>query len=131
MTTADSSADSYTGELRKQPALLVTDCKSPYDAIHKEGAALSSTDKRLVIELATVKSRPMEGEAELRWIDARYHIADCFTMHASRKFEEVEQPVISQAHWRITAAEAMLETRRAERCQEAFVRMRTNTLRPL
>ena len=56
---------------KKQPSLLVIDCKSLYDAIHKERAAPSSTDKRPAIELATVKSRATEGEADLRWIDAR------------------------------------------------------------
>ena len=69
------------------------DCKSLHDAVHKDSAAPSSTDKRL----ATVKSRAAEGEADLRWIDARYQIAD--TKHASRKSEEVLQQVINQAQW--------------------------------
>ena len=68
------------GQLRgcfeKQPALLVTDCKSLYDASRQEGAAPSSADKRLAIEVAIVKSRATEGEADLRWIDARYQTAD-------------------------------------------------------
>ena len=101
-----------TAAFEKQPALLVTHCKSLYDATHKEGAAPSSTDKRLAIELAVVKSR---AEADMRWIDARYQIADCLTKHASRNSEEVVQQVRNQAQWRITAAETMLETRREER----------------
>ena len=97
---------------------LVTDCKSLHDAIHKEGAAPSSTDKRIVIELAIDKSRASEGEADLRWIDARYHVADCLTKHASGKSEEVLQQVVNQAQGRITAEETMLETRREERERE-------------
>ena len=54
-------------------------------AIHKEGAAPASTDKRLAIELAIVKAKAVSGETDLRWIDARYQIADCLTKHASRK----------------------------------------------
>ena len=67
MTTAEFSMDNYDGALKKQPALLVTDCKSLYDAIHKE-AAPASTDKRLAIELAIVKSRATEGEANFWWM---------------------------------------------------------------
>ena len=102
------------GCFAKQPE-LVTDCKSLHDAIHKEGAALSSTDKRLAMELVAVKSRGMEGEADLRWIDAQFQIADCLTKHAPRKSEEVLQQVINQGQWRITAEETMLKTRREER----------------
>ena len=57
------------------------------DAMHKKGAALASSDNRLAISLAIVKSRAAEGEEDLMWIDARYQIADCLTMHASRKCE--------------------------------------------
>ena len=85
-----------------------------------ERAAPSSTDKRIVLELAIVKSRAAQSEADLRWIDARYQIADKLATHASRKSEEVPQQVINQAQWRITAEETMLETRREERGQEDF-----------
>ena len=114
MTTGGSFSDHHEGALKKQPAVLVTDCESLHDAVHKEGAAPSSTDKRLAIELATVNSRATEGEADVRWIDARYEIADCLAEHASRKTEGV-----LQALWRITAEETMLETGREEREREA------------
>ena len=74
MTMAEFSLDNNA--LTKQSALLVTDCTILYDAIEKEGAAPSSTDKRFAIELTIVKSRATEGEAYLRWNDARYQIAD-------------------------------------------------------
>ena len=52
-----------------------------------------------------VKSRAAEGEADLRWIDARYQIAECLTEHALRTSEEVLQLVINQAQWRIAGEE--------------------------
>ena len=81
---------------------------------------------RLAIEHASVKSRATEGEADLRWIDARCQIADCLTKHTSRKSEEVLQQVISQAKRWTTAEETMLEIRREERerGQKGFVSKR-------
>ena len=75
----------------------ITDCKSLYDAIHKEGAAPASTDKRLAIELAIVKAKAVSGETDLRWIDARCQIADCLKKHASRKSETILQKVLQEA----------------------------------
>ena len=112
---AGFSLDDYEGALKQKPPLLVTDCKSLHDAIHMEGAVPSSKDKRLAIELGIVMSLAAEGEADLRWTNARYQIADCPTQHASRKSEEVLQQVINQAQWRYTAEETMLGTPREER----------------
>ena len=89
--------------LKGRPSILITDCKSVYDAIHQEGAAPASTDKRLAIELAKVKTKDVSGEIDLRRTDAGYHIADCLTKHASRKFEAVLHKVLSEAQWKITA----------------------------
>ena len=60
--------------LTARPSILVTDCKSLYDAMHKEGAAPASTDERLAIELVIVKAKAVSGETDLMWIDARYQI---------------------------------------------------------
>ena len=91
MTRGDFVLEKYEQFLTARPSILLTDCKSFYDALHKEGAAPASTDKRLAIELAMVKATAVSGETDLRWIDARYQIADCFTEHASRKSEAVLQ----------------------------------------
>ena len=56
MTRSDFVLEHYEQFLAARPSILVTDCKSLYDAIHKEGAAPASTDKKLAIELAKVKS---------------------------------------------------------------------------
>ena len=81
MTRGDFVLENYEQFLTARPSILVTDCKSLYDVKHKEEAALASTDKRLAIELALVKAKAVPGETDLRWIDARYQIADCLTEH--------------------------------------------------
>ena len=57
----------------------------------------------------------MSGETDLRWIGARYQIADCLTKHASRKSEAVLQKNLQEAQWRSTAEEDMLDKRKQER----------------
>ena len=116
MTPSEFVLETYEQFLTARPSILVTDCKSLYDAIHKEGAAPASTDKKLAIELAMVKAKAVSGETDLRWIDARYQIADCLTKHASRKSEAVLQKILQEAQWwRITAEEDMLDRRKQER----------------
>ena len=115
MTRGDFVIENYERFLTARPSIVVTDCKSLYDAIHKEGAAPASTDKRLAIELAIVKDKAVSGETDLRWIDARYQNADWLTKHASRKSEAVLQKIQQEAQWRITAEEDMLDRRKRER----------------
>ena len=111
MTRGDFVLEHYEQFLTARPRILVTDCKSLYDAIYKEGAAPASTDKRLAI----VKAKAVSGETEMRWIDARCQIADCLTKHASWKSEAVLQKILQEAHWRTTAEEDMLDRRKRER----------------
>ena len=40
LTRSDFVLEKYEQFLTARPSVLVTDCKSLYDAIHKEGAAL-------------------------------------------------------------------------------------------
>ena len=115
MTRSDFVLEKYEQFLTARPSILVTDCKSLYDAIHKEGAAPASTDKRLAIALAIVKAKAVSGETDLRWIDVKYQNADCLTKHASRKSEAVLQKILQEARWRITAEEDMLDRRKRER----------------
>ena len=115
MTRSEFVLENYEQFLKTRPSILVTDCKSLYDAIHREGAAPASEDKRLAIELAIIKAEAVSGETDLRWIDARYQIADCLTKHASRKSEAVLQKILDEAQWTITAQEDMLDKRKQER----------------
>ena len=104
-----------SSSLRLVPVFSSPTARAFYDAIHKEGAAPASADERLAIELAIVKAKAVTGETDLRWIDARYQIADCLTKHASRKSEAVLQKVLNEVRWKITAEEDMLDRRRQER----------------
>ena len=115
MTRGEFVLENYEQFLTARPSILVTDCKSLYDAIHQEGAAPASTVKRLAMELAIVKAKAVSGETDLRWIDARDQIADCLTKHASRKSEVVLQKILQAAQWRITAEEDMLDANESER----------------
>ena len=115
MTRSDFVLENCEQFLTARPSILVADCKSVYDAIHKEGAAPASTDKRLAIELPIIKAQAVSGETDLRWIDARYKIADCLTKHASRRSEAVLQKILQEAQWRITAEEDVLDRRKRER----------------
>ena len=45
MTRSDFVLENFEQFLTARPSILVTDCKSLYDAIHKEGAAPASTDE--------------------------------------------------------------------------------------
>ena len=55
MTRNEFVLENYEQFLTARPSILVTNCKSLYDAIYKEGAGPASTDKRLAIELAKVQ----------------------------------------------------------------------------
>ena len=115
MSRSEFVHENYEQFLKARPSILVTDCKSLYDAIHKEGASPASTVKRLAIELAIIKAKAVSSETDLRWTDARYQIADFLTKHASKKSEAVLQKVLNEAQWRITAEEDMLDRRKQER----------------
>ena len=114
MTHGEFVLENYEQFLTASLSIHVTDRKSLYDAIHREGAAPASTDKRLAVELAIVKAKAVSGEIDLRWIDLRYQIADCLTKHASRKSEAVVQKILQEAQWRITAEEDMVDKRKRE-----------------
>ena len=72
MTRSVFMFEKYEQFLTARPSILVTDCKSLYDATHKDGAAPASTDKRLAIERTIVKANAVSGETDMRWVDARY-----------------------------------------------------------
>ena len=69
MTSCEFVLENYEQFLKARPSILITDCKSLCDAIHKEGAAPASTGKGLEIELAIFKAKAVSGETDLRWID--------------------------------------------------------------
>ncbi|CAE8626700.1 unnamed protein product [Polarella glacialis] len=56
--------------------VCVTDCKSVYDVLSKEG---SPSDKRTAIELLIIKESLVRGHHHLRWVDTRVMLADPLT----------------------------------------------------
>jgi len=115
MVVPNFEMDDYEKNLQMNPAIAVTDCKSLYDSLKKEGAAPSSSDKRLAIELALVRQKLQDGETHIRWIDARFQIADCLTKNASRTSEAILHRLILESIWRLTAEDTQLEVRERER----------------
>ena len=116
MTRGEFVLENYEQFLTARPSVLVTDCKSLYDAIHKEGAAPPSTDKRLAIELALVKAKAVSGETDLRWIDAR--LSNWRLLDEARLGEVWAQSCrkfCKRPQWRITAEEDMVDRRKGER----------------
>ena len=71
------------------PILAVTDCKSLYDTIHREGLAKAPSEKRLIVDLASLRQvfeaetpacGPVEARAApLRWVPTNRMLADCLT----------------------------------------------------
>ena len=78
--------------LTARHSILVTDCKSLYDAIHKAQLQRQQT-RDWQLSLVIVKAKAVSGATDLRWMDARYQIEDCLTKHASRKSETVLQKI--------------------------------------
>ena len=114
MTRGDCVLENDEQFLTARPSILVTDCKSLYDAIHKREQLQRQQIRDWQLSWP-VKANAVSSETDLRWIDARYQIADCLTKHASRKSETVLQKILQEAQWRITAAEDMLDRRKRER----------------
>ena len=114
----------------KQPALLVARCKSLHNAIHKEGAAPSSTDRRLAFELAIchITSNGTRSRFE---VDRRT-VPDYRLSHQAR-IEKVRRGIATSnqsgtvtGHGRGNDAGPGHTTRR-EIGQEGFVRKRVRT----
>jgi hypothetical protein len=71
------------------PITAVTDCKSLYDTIHKEGLAKAPSEKRLIVDLASLRqvfmletpeSGPVEARTTpLKWVPTHRMLADCMT----------------------------------------------------
>ena len=77
-------------DAKELPILCITDCKSLFDAIHKEGVPKLPTEKRLVLDLASIKEM-LQQEATstekgsvgyslpLRWVPTSFQLADVMT----------------------------------------------------
>ncbi|CAE7351286.1 MAL3P3.6 [Symbiodinium sp. CCMP2592] len=65
------------------PLTLVTDCRSIYDTIHKDGQHVGEKGNIvhavLVRQLLTTRGREIPGKAKLLWVPTRCQLADGFT----------------------------------------------------
>ena len=78
-----------TGRLQRVEGLCgkqlrcITDCKSLYDHLHKEGVPRIPSDKRLAIDLAALrqyfKEEQQDERAPLYWVPTGYQLADILT----------------------------------------------------
>ena len=93
MTRGEFVLENYEQFLTSRPSILVTDCRSLYDALHKAEAAPASTDKRLAIELAIVKAKAVSGETDLRWCE----ISNCRLLDEARLKEVRGSPTENSA----------------------------------
>ena len=69
------------------PMSVVTDCKSIYDTVHKDGQHIS--DKASVIHAVLLRqmlsTRGASGKAQLLWVPTRHQVADGLTKGARSK----------------------------------------------
>ena len=77
-----------TGELVKVeesavPLLCLSDCRSLYDHVHKQGVPRVPTDRRLAVDLAALrqalKSEKWTSKLPLAWLASSYQLADVLT----------------------------------------------------
>ena len=127
MTIPNFDMDDYEKHLQTFPAIAVTDCKRLYDSLRKGGAAPSSSDKRFAIELALVRQRLQDGETCIRWVDARFQVADCLTKNANRASEAILHRLILESLWRLTAEDTQLDVRERERAARLSCKMEIET----
>ena len=62
-----------------RPAILLTDCKSVYDALNQQWTSGSKCDKRASIDLAIIRDTLSRDFSRVRWIDTRMQLADSLT----------------------------------------------------
>ena len=65
--------------ISKRPAILLTDCKSVYDALNQQWTSGSKCDKRTTIDLAIIRDVLSRDMSRVRWIDTRMQLADSMT----------------------------------------------------
>ncbi|CAE8725915.1 unnamed protein product [Polarella glacialis] len=71
------------------PIECITDCKSLYDTMHKDGVAKAPSEKRLMLDLSAIREMLMEevvsddllatGGMPIRWIPTEFMLADGMT----------------------------------------------------
>ena len=83
-------------EANMLPMLAVTDCKSVFDTMHRDGAPKAPAEKRLILDLAAVRQMLAEDTLEhsalkartspLRWVPTEHMLADSLTKIMDGKY---------------------------------------------
>ena len=78
---------------------FITDCKSLFDHLHREGIPRAPTDRRLAMDLAALrqalKDERRDGVIPLSWLPTSYQLADILTkpLNPSDFWNKTESPV--------------------------------------
>ena len=89
LRTGPQSSDEMERVRQRLPILGICDCKSVYDAVARDGVLKLPTEKRLGVELASLKEIVHEEAGDvsatkldqlpLRWVPTEHQLADCLT----------------------------------------------------
>eukprot|EP00438_Fugacium_kawagutii_P025852 Skav231407 [mRNA] locus=scaffold4039:44689:52020:- [translate_table: standard] len=92
---------------------LVTDCRSLYDHIHKEGVPRAPSEKRLAIDIAGIR-QALNREAEHQWRQ----------LHGDAARPTPEKPLKPPIHWLPTSDQLADVLTKRLKCDEWWGRMR-------
>ena len=62
-----------------RPSVILTDCKSVYDALSQAWTSSSKSDKRTSIDLALIRETLRRDSSQVRWIDTKNQLVDSMT----------------------------------------------------
>ena len=107
----------YENYLQATEALCVNGCKSLADALLAARAPASKTseDKRLGMELNTIKQRLSRNETRFQWVERATMPADVLTADKEKGHVELPRKLLRTARCQIRATSEMLEERRQVR----------------
>ncbi len=66
------------------PCLLITDCTSVFDALHKQRTSSSRCSKRTSIDLAIIREALSRDVSHARWADTRAQLVDNMTKNTAK-----------------------------------------------
>ena len=83
------------------PAVLVTDCKSMYDALSSSASSLLGlSDKRSAVEALAMKEAMEDANCEQRWVHSQAQLGDSLTKE-SLEASRLMMTFLKEGKWRI------------------------------
>ena len=90
--------DEHLAEM--EPAMVITDCKSLYDAIERnESLGLGLAEKRTSIEVSATRQVMRETNVRQRWVNSDRQLADVLTK--TRVNPDSIMKLLSRGRWKI------------------------------